>query len=218
MHNGEGYHTRMSIDMLINSGKHGNITAIARYSLALLCLTMMLSACHHTFREEHVPAKCPEPENCNVVLCPPPKVCTPAANCQIICFLRHHAVEVNRVGEDMQIIIASDRLFNPNSANINPEYAPVLKAVGILLLCYDKKDVRIEGYTDCCGNQDRNQVLSLTQANAVAKYLWEHGSDTRVLYTKGSGDLYPIANSDSYYGRARNRRIEILFRDYPHWD
>jgi flagellar motor protein MotB len=61
-------------------------------------------------------------------------------------------------------------------------------------------------------------MLSLTQANAVAKYLWEHGSDSRVLYTKGFGDLNPIANSDNYFGRARNRRIEIIFRDYPHWD
>ena len=204
--------------MLINSRQQWNVSAVVRFSIALFCLGAMLSACHHTFKEQDVPAKCPEVESCNIVLCPIPKVCTPAANRQIMCVLRHQAVQVNRVGEDMQLIIASDRLFLPNSANFNPEYVPVLKAVGILLQCYNKMDVRIEGYTDCCGCEDRNKMLSLTQANVVAKYLWEHGSDSRVLYTKGFGDLNPIANSDNYYGRARNRRIEIIFRDYPHWD
>lgn len=204
--------------MLINSRQQWNVAAVMRFAIALFCLVAMLSACHHTFKEEHVPAKCPEIDSCNIVLCPVPKVCTPAANRQIICSLRHQAVQVNRVGEDMQVIIASDRLFQPNSANFNPEYVMVLKAVGILLQCYNKMDVRIEGYTDCCGCEDRNKMLSLTQANAVAKYLWEHGSDSRVLYTKGFGDLNPIANSDNYFGRARNRRIEIIFRDYPHWD
>lgn len=204
--------------MRIHLGKQWKLGRFLRFSTALICLVLMLSACHHTYREEHVPAKCPEVETHNVVLCPSPKVCTPAANHQIICLLRHQAVKVNRVGEDMQLIISSDRLFKPLSANFNPEYIKVLKAVGVLLQCYDKIDVRIEGYTDCCGCEDRNRVLSLEQANAVAKYLWEHGSDSRVLYTKGYGLLNPIANSDNYYGRSRNRRIEILFRDYPHWD
>ena len=204
--------------MVTFSRKQWIALGVGRFVTALFCLAFMLSACHHTFKQQHITAKCSETLTDNIILCPSPKVCTPAANKEIICALRHQAVEVNRVGEDMQIIIPSDRLFMPISANFNPEYRSVLKTVGILLQCYNKVDVRIEGYTDCCGCEDRNKALSLTQANAVSRYLWEHGSDTRVLYTKGFGQLNPIANSDNYYGRARNRRIEIIFRDHPHWD
>jgi outer membrane protein OmpA-like peptidoglycan-associated protein len=204
--------------MGIHSRRQWGAAAIARFSIAVVSVVLLLSGCYHRFLEEDVPTKCPEVISDNIILCPSPKVCTPAANRQIMCALRHQAVQVNRVGEDMQLIIASDRLFQPNSANFKPEYVPVLKAVGILLQCYNKVDVRIEGYTDCCGCEDRNEKLSLTQANTVSKYLWEHGTDSRLLYTKGFGRLNPIANSDNYYGRARNRRIEILFRDHPHWD
>ncbi|MBX9586410.1 MAG: OmpA family protein [Gammaproteobacteria bacterium] len=191
---------------------------ISRFILTLICAVMMITGCYHKFVEEHVTAKCPEVISDNIILCPSPKVCTPAANRQIMCVLRHQAVQVNRVGEDMQIIIPSDHLFRPVSASFNEEYLHVLKAVGLLLQCYNKVDVKIEGYTDCCGNENRNVALSTTQAKKVAKYLWEHGADSRLLYTKGYGSLNPIANSDTYYGRARNRRIEIIFRDHPHWD
>lgn len=194
------------------------VSVISRFLLAVILASLVITGCYHKFEEEHVPARCPETISDNIILCPSPKVCTPAANRQIMCVLRHQAVQVNRVGEDMQIIISSDRLFRPLSANFNEEYLQVLKAVGLLLQCYNKVDVRIEGYTDCCGCDHRNEMLSLTQAKKVAKYLWEHGVDSRLLYTKGYGMLNPIANSDTYYGRARNRRIEIIFRDHPHWD
>lgn len=204
--------------MGIHSRHRRDARAFMRLAIASLTLVLLITGCHHTYLEERVPAKTPQVETVNIVLSPNPKVCTPAANRQIMCALRHQAVQVNRVGEDMQLIIASDRLFQPNSANFNGDYVPVLKAVGLLLQCYNKEDVRIEGYTDCCGCEQRNQRLSLTQADKVAKYLWGHGSDSRLLYTKGFGQLNPIANSDTYYGRARNRRIEIIFRDHPHWD
>jgi outer membrane protein OmpA-like peptidoglycan-associated protein len=201
-----------------SSYQQWNTLALVRLAIAVLCMVLLIGGCHHTYVEDYVPPKCPKKVDDNIVLCPPPKVCTPAADRQIRCVLRHQAVQVNRVGEDMQIIISSDRLFHPNSANFNADYVQVLKAVGIFLQCYNKVDVRIEGYTDCCGCEHRNEMLSLSQAKQVAKYLWEHGTDSRVLYTKGYGKLNPIANSDNYYGRARNRRIEIIFRDHPHWD
>ncbi len=217
MHNHGQLSNREVGIMAINSRQRWGVFAIGRFFAALLSLTV-LSACHHTFAEEQVPAKCPIVITDNIVLCPPAKSCTPAALRQITCTLRHQAVQVVRVGEDMRVIIASDRLFNPNSANFNYEYLAVLKAVGVLMQCYDKEHVLVEGYTDCCGCEARNEKLSLAQANKVAKYLWEHGSDSRLLTTKGYGSLNPIANSNNYYGRARNRRIEIIFRDYPHWD
>lgn len=192
--------------------------SVARGFLAGIGVLLLITGCHHTYKQQWVPAKCPVEVTENIILCPSPKVCTPAANREILCTLRHQGVQINRVGEDMQLIISTDRLFQPRSANFNAEYLSVLKAVGVLLQCYNKQDVRIEGYTDCCGCDRRNEVLSLAQADKVAKYLWEHGSDSRLLYTKGYGMLNPIANSDNYYGRARNRRIEIIFRDYPHWD
>lgn len=179
---------------------------------------IFVGACHHTYRDVEVLPLCPIPCDYNVVLCPLPLVCTPLSRCRIISYLRKRDVKVIRVGENMQLVIPSDSLFLPNSANFNHEYMETLRAVSILLTCYDKIDVKVSGFTDCYGEACRNEVLSLQQAKKVEKYLWEHCTDSRMLYSEGFGGCYPIANNDTYFGRARNRRIEITFRDYPHWD
>ncbi|MDQ2993504.1 MAG: OmpA family protein [Pseudomonadota bacterium] len=188
------------------------------YCMIIIAVMMFSSACHHTYRDVEVKPMCPVYPDYNVVLCPLPLACTPISRCQIISYLRKRGVAVIRVGEDMQIVLPSDSLFISNSSNFNWEYLDTLKAVSILLTCYDKIDVRIAGYTDCGGDHCRNIVLSLDQAKKVAKYMWEHCTDSRMIYTKGFGECYPIANNSNYFGRARNRRIEITFRDYPHWD
>lgn len=187
-------------------------------SAMVIASMIFIGACHHTYKCVEIAPSCPTQPDCNVVLCPLPPVCTPVSLCQIIDYLRKRNVKVIRVGEDMQLVIASDSLFQVNSANFNQEYLDTLRAISILLTCYNKIDVKVSGYTDCGGDACRNKMLSLEQAKKVAKYLWEHCSDSRMVYSQGFGDCYPIARNDTYFGRARNRRIEITFRDYPHWD
>ena len=69
--------------------------------------------------------------------------------------------------------------------------------------------IRIEGHTDNIGSDDYNQYLSIMRANAVKKYLIEHGISKYRLTTKGFGESSPIADNSTEKGRAQNRRIEF---------
>lgn len=182
-------------------------------SVLILVLAVSLSGCLRRSLQPFIPPpKCPPPDTINVPLCPDKKACSRCMHESLLFYLRSHDVQVVRVGEDVRLIIPSDHVFKPYSANLRREYLPVLQAISILLSCYEEEEVKIAGYTDCFGCFERNVMLSTLQAEKVEKFLWRAGVDSRLLYTKGYGPLYPIANYKHYYGRARNRRIEITFR------
>ncbi len=69
--------------------------------------------------------------------------------------------------------------------------------------------IRIEGHTDNIGAEDYNQYLSIMRANAIKRYLIEHGISKYRLTTKGFGETSPIADNSTAKGRALNRRIEF---------
>lgn len=69
--------------------------------------------------------------------------------------------------------------------------------------------VRIDGHTDNQGNDDYNSKLSLNRANAVQKYLEEHGVNSNRISTKGFGASVPIATNETEEGRKLNRRTEV---------
>lgn len=184
-----------------------------RTLVLILIVTVALTGCIRRSLKPFIPPpKCPAPDTINVPLCPDKKACSTCMMQSLLFYLRSHDVQVVLVGEDVRLIIPTDHLFKPNSANLRREYLPVLSAVSTLLTCYEEIDVKIAGYLDCCGSVEFNTMLSTLQAEKVEKFLWRAGVDSRLLYTKGYGPLHPIANYKNHYGRARNRRIEITFR------
>jgi outer membrane protein OmpA-like peptidoglycan-associated protein len=69
--------------------------------------------------------------------------------------------------------------------------------------------IQIEGYTDSTSSKAHNQKLSLARANAVKKYLTEHGIDGAMLTTKGFGQDNPVADNKAEDGRFQNRRVDF---------
>lgn len=187
----------------------------SKIAVLLLLSCLGISACRQIERPFVPDPVCPKPLNLNVDLCPEPHICTDVEKCRLIERLEMHRVQVNHVGEDFRIVIPSDDLFRPKSANFNQDYLFVLGHIATLIHCYTKVDIRVAGYTDCWGCADLNRQLSTLQAQMVAKYLWRRGIDTRLIYAKGFGAKHPVASNCTYYSRARNRRIEITFRDFP---
>lgn len=129
--------------------------------------------------------------------------------------LQHAGVQVIQIGENITIVLPSDQAFNPDSANLNPNYEPVLDNVANLLREYQKVNVKVSGYTDNVGSKERNIELSKQRAEMIARYLWPQGTDTRLLYATGYGAADPIISNATAQGRSLNRRVEISFRYIP---
>jgi OmpA family len=180
------------------------------------CDNAAVDPCNPCVIGEIVPPVCCATNNlCCVQLCKEPIVCSITERNKTIAELISHGVKVIQVGESISLVFPSDTVFNPGSANLNSRYTPVLRAASRLIFCYEKMTVRISAYTDCTGSACRNDVLTQMQAQSIAKFLWCHGIDTRLLYAVGFGSRFPIASNATLFGRAQNRRVEICFRYIP---
>ena len=63
--------------------------------------------------------------------------------------------------------------------------------------------------TDSAGSAELNQALSRRRAEAVVKWLVDHGVSLSRLSARGMGKDEPIMPNDTDAGRAANRRVEF---------
>ena len=129
--------------------------------------------------------------------------------------LHADGVQVIKLGQTIRVVLLSDELFNPDSANMQENYRPVLRALSGLMQTYDKVNVKVAAYTDSLGRVKRQQGLTTRQAQVVASFLWSHGIDARLEYAEGYNRKNPVGWNGSKDGRFDNRRVEVSFRFYP---
>jgi outer membrane protein OmpA-like peptidoglycan-associated protein len=75
--------------------------------------------------------------------------------------------------------------------------------------------LRIEGYTDSEGPDEREVKLSQHRAQSVARYLAMQGISPSRMDVVGYGKKKPLAPNDTPEGMARNRRVEMVLMNYP---
>jgi outer membrane protein OmpA-like peptidoglycan-associated protein len=121
-------------------------------------------------------------------------------------------VQVQKNGKEITLVMGSDVTFRTNSADINASFYPTLNSVAKVLRKYSNQNVIITGYTDNTGKPTYNQDLSARRAEGVGAYLVGQGISSNKLFTKGMGELNPIASNSTAAGRAKNRRVEITLR------
>lgn len=129
--------------------------------------------------------------------------------------LASKGVKVFQVGGSMMMVMSADRVFHPNSANLNPDYLSTLDTVASFMSTYDKEDVRVQAFTDNIATSKISKALSTRQAQVLINYLWSKGTDTRLMYANGVGHLSPVAANNSIWGMQQNRRVVIEFKFYP---
>lgn len=121
-------------------------------------------------------------------------------------------VRVERIGDDIRLIMPGNITFATDSDRVDGGFYPVLDSVGKVLIKFDRTQIDVEGYTDSTGSFEYNQQLSERRAAAVAQYLMSVGVDRLRLNARGYGERNPIADNNSSAGRAVNRRVEVRIR------
>lgn len=128
--------------------------------------------------------------------------------------LRAAGVSVQRQGNNILLVMASDITFPVDGDQVNPQFYQTLAAVGEVLAEYNKTTIEVSGHTDSTGSNQYNQDLSQRRANAVAYILAQNGVMPQRMYVIGLGESRPVASNATPAGRAKNRRVEIQIVPY----
>lgn len=70
--------------------------------------------------------------------------------------------------------------------------------------------VTIDAHTDAKGSDHYNDQLSLQRADSVKSFLVARGISASKISVQALGEKSPMASNSTVYGRAKNRRAELL--------
>src|SRR5690606_19511178 len=124
-------------------------------------------------------------------------------------------VQVQRNGDELNLIMPGNVTFNTNEYEIRSQFNSVLDAVAQVLYKYADTRLVVSGHTDSTGSADYNYGLSERRARSVSNYLAARGVDQNRLLVQGMGPDRPIASNASESGRAQNRRVELQIVAVP---
>lgn len=100
--------------------------------------------------------------------------------------------------------------FLTGKADLAPGSDAILDEVVTMLRDHPAWRLRIEGHTDNVGVKTSNLNLSFFRAQAVVAALVFKGVKRSRLEPQGLGDTKPVADNGTDFGRAKNRRIELV--------
>ena len=124
-------------------------------------------------------------------------------------------VQVQRNGDQLNLIMPGNVTFNTNEYTVRNEFFPVLDSVAQVLYKYTDTRLVVTGHTDSTGAADYNYNLSNRRATSVANYLAANGVDQSRLIAQGVGPDQPIASNTTESGKAQNRRVELQIVALP---
>jgi len=110
-----------------------------------------------------------------------------------------------------QVLQDDSMKFGVSKAALSPEAQARLDAF-VDKLKTDNRNVYIEvqGHTDATGTKDVNYRLGEERAEAVRRYLNEHGVALNRIGTISYGADDPVAPNNKRDGRAQNRRVVLI--------
>jgi len=120
---------------------------------------------------------------------------------------------VERLDDDTLLVhFDSDVLFDSGSSRLDGDGRSTLSDVAEVINEYRKTAVVVQGHTDSQGKEESNYDLSERRARSVEGYLIGRGIDPQRITAIGFGENAPVASNGSSYGRAQNRRVDILLK------
>jgi len=133
-------------------------------------------------------------------------------------------------GEFIMLTLRSDILFGLGLTYVTPAMEEIASALGELLaatfLTADPFEITVAGHTDnlpiATARFPNNWHVSVDRAaNFQDVLIRESGIEPFWFRIFGGGEFYPIADNDTYEGRQRNRRVEVMIslaRGTPMWE
>jgi len=123
-------------------------------------------------------------------------------------------VEVSRRDSGLEVAWASELLFAPGSAEVQPAAYPLLDKLATLVVA-SGHDVVIEGHTDNTAAASRrfssNWELSAARAASIMQYLVsQRAVPVERLMAVGYGAYRPLVPNRTPEHQARNRRVSVL--------
>jgi outer membrane protein OmpA-like peptidoglycan-associated protein len=105
--------------------------------------------------------------------------------------------------------------FDFDKSAIRPDSRPILDEAVEVLKENPNVHIAVEGNTDNIGTDLYNEKLSVRRAEAVFRYLVNHGIAPERMDVIGYGESRPVADNDTESGRAQNRRVELRVVGQP---
>ncbi len=109
------------------------------------------------------------------------------------------------------VLVSDAALFQAGSAVMEDAAQPVLDLFAVAMAVTATSRLIIEGHTDSQGSDAYNFALSQQRIAAVFAYLTSKGIDPGRLELAPKGETEPVADNATVEGRARNRRVELIF-------
>jgi len=128
-------------------------------------------------------------------------------------------LQIQPDGEVIRVILPSDQLFAPNTAQLQAQSSGLLDPVAAQLRSvFPRQRIGIEGYTDNApmygGAASSPHQLTSAQTSAVFDLLTRRsGMPNEQLFIVSHGSNNPRADNGTPAGRVANRRIELVI--YP---
>jgi chemotaxis protein MotB len=127
-----------------------------------------------------------------------------------------HQVTLSRGNRGVVMTLSDNLLFSSGDANLSASAKPLLVKIGQIIKTV-QVPVEIGGHSDNVpirtSAYPSNWELSTARAVNVLRFLIEQNAiSTQHLSAVGFGSHQPAASNASAQGRAKNRRVEIIFK------
>ncbi len=117
----------------------------------------------------------------------------------------------SRQGTQGEVFTLAGNAFGSGQAQLTANASASVRALGVYLAAMKAGSVQVIGHTDSQGEETANQTLSRRRADAVKSGLVDAGLAAGRVSAQGQGEAEPIADNKTAAGRAKNRRVEIVF-------
>lgn len=123
-------------------------------------------------------------------------------------------VEASREARGVVINLSDKVLFMSGKAVLSPQAQTILDDLASILFSTERQ-IKIEGHTDNIPINNfqfpSNWQLSTARATSVIMYwISRYPRSAEQLSAAGYGEYRPVASNATSYGRAKNRRVEIV--------